>query len=155
MSNSVWPHRRQATRLPRPWDSPGKNTGMGCHFLLQCMKVKSESEVAQSCPTHRCYPVTNAALEPQPLMLRSSLSDSHHHLTCAPWSDSHGCSIPVERWKNAVYPPIFTSSWFSSYFAGYLFASFSIYYLMASGLVLGYLVSSSILRVSLSMWLWC
>ena len=37
--------------LPRPWDSPGKNTGAGCHFLLQCMKVKSESEVAQSCPT--------------------------------------------------------------------------------------------------------
>ena len=42
MSDSVWPH---------PWDSPGKNTGMGCHFLLQCIKVKSESEVAQSCPT--------------------------------------------------------------------------------------------------------
>ena len=38
-------------RLPRPWDSPGKNTGVGCHFLLQCMKVKSESEVAQLCPT--------------------------------------------------------------------------------------------------------
>ena len=36
------------TRLPRPWDSPGKNTGVGCHFLLQCMKVKSESEVNQS-----------------------------------------------------------------------------------------------------------
>ena len=47
----MWPHRRQPTRLPRPWDSPGKNTGAGCHFLLQCMKVKSESEVAQSCPT--------------------------------------------------------------------------------------------------------
>ena len=45
------PHRRQPTRLPRPWDSPGKNTEVGCHFLLQCMKVKSESEVAQSCPT--------------------------------------------------------------------------------------------------------
>ena len=45
------PHRRQPTRLPRPWDSPGKNTGVGCHFLLQCMKVKRESEVAQSCPT--------------------------------------------------------------------------------------------------------
>ena len=45
------PHRWQSTRLPRPWDSPGKNTGVGCHFLLQCMKVKSESEVAQSCPT--------------------------------------------------------------------------------------------------------
>ena len=51
MSDSVWPHRRQPTRLPRPWDSPGKNTGVGCHFLLQWMKVKSESEVAQSCPT--------------------------------------------------------------------------------------------------------
>ena len=51
MSDSVQPHRRQPTRLPRPWDSPGKNTGVGCHFLLQCMKVKSESEVAQSCPT--------------------------------------------------------------------------------------------------------
>ena len=43
--------RRQPTRLPLPWDSPGKNTGVGCHFLLQCMKVKSESEVTQSCPT--------------------------------------------------------------------------------------------------------
>ena len=51
MSDSVQPHRPQPTRLPRPWDSPGKNTGVGCHFLLQCMKVKSEREVAQSCPT--------------------------------------------------------------------------------------------------------
>ena len=51
MSNSVRPHRQQPTRLPHPWDSPGKNTGVGCHFLLQCMKVKSESEVAQLCPT--------------------------------------------------------------------------------------------------------
>ena len=41
----------QPIRLPHPWDSPGKNTGVGCHFLLQCVKVKSESEVAQSCPT--------------------------------------------------------------------------------------------------------
>ena len=47
----MWPHRRQPTRLPRPWDSPGKNTGVGCHFLFQCRKVKSESEVDQSCPT--------------------------------------------------------------------------------------------------------
>ena len=53
VSDSVRPHRRRATRLPRPWDSPGKNTGVGCHFLLQCMKGKSESEVAQSCPTLR------------------------------------------------------------------------------------------------------
>ena len=53
MSDSVRPHRRQPTRLPGPWDSLGKNTGVGCHFLLQCMKVKSESEVTQSCPTLR------------------------------------------------------------------------------------------------------
>ena len=45
------PHRRQPTRLPRPWDPPGKNTGVGCHFLLQCRKVKIESEVAQLCLT--------------------------------------------------------------------------------------------------------
>ena len=51
VSDSVRPHRRQPTRLPRPWDSPGKNTGVGCHFLLQCRKVKSESEVTQLCPT--------------------------------------------------------------------------------------------------------
>ena len=51
MSDSVRPHRWQPTRLRRPCDSPGKNTGMGCHVLLQCMIVKSESEVAQLCPT--------------------------------------------------------------------------------------------------------
>ena len=51
MSDSVRPHGLQPTRLLRPWDSPGKNTGVGCHFLLQYMKVESESEVAQSCLT--------------------------------------------------------------------------------------------------------
>ena len=51
MSDSVRPQRWQLTRLSRPWDSPGKNTGVGCHFLLQCMKVKSESEVTHSCLT--------------------------------------------------------------------------------------------------------
>ena len=51
MSDSLLPETQQPTRLPCPWDSPGKNTGVGCHFLLQCMKVKSESKVAQSCPT--------------------------------------------------------------------------------------------------------
>ena len=51
MSDSVRSHGWQPTRLPCLWDSPGKNTAVGCHFLLQCMKVKSESEVAQSCPT--------------------------------------------------------------------------------------------------------
>ena len=51
MSDSVRPHRQQPIRLRHPWDSPGKNTRVGCHFLLQCMKVKSESEVTESCPT--------------------------------------------------------------------------------------------------------
>ena len=51
MYDPVRPHRRQPTRLPRPWDSPGKNTGVGCHFLFQCMKVKSEREVTPSCLT--------------------------------------------------------------------------------------------------------
>ena len=51
VSDSVLPHRRRPTRLRRPWDSPGNNTGVGCHFLLQSMKVKSENEVTQSCST--------------------------------------------------------------------------------------------------------
>ena len=53
VSNSVQPHGWQPTRLPHPWDYPGNNTGAGCHFLFQCMKVKSESEIAQSFPTLR------------------------------------------------------------------------------------------------------
>jgi len=65
MSDSVRPHTRQPTRLPRPWNSPGKSTGVGCHFLLQSMKVKSESEVAQSCPILRdptdCSPPGSSA----------------------------------------------------------------------------------------------
>ena len=51
MSDSVQPHKQQPTGLPHPWDSPGKNTGVGCDFLLQCMKMKSECEIAQLCPT--------------------------------------------------------------------------------------------------------
>ena len=53
VSDSVRPHWRQPTRLHYPWDSPGKNTGVGCHFLLQCMKMKSEREVTESCLTLR------------------------------------------------------------------------------------------------------
>ena len=64
MSDSVRPHRWQPTRLPHPWDSPGKNTGVGCHFLLQCMKVKSESEVSHLCPT-LATPWTTAYQAPQ------------------------------------------------------------------------------------------
>ena len=66
MSDSVRPQRRQPTRLPCPWDTPGKNTGVGCHFLLQCMKVKSESEVAQSCLT-LVTPWTAAYQAPLPM----------------------------------------------------------------------------------------
>ena len=66
MSDSVRPLRRQPTRLSHPWDSPGKNIGVGCHFLLQCMKVKSESEVSQSYPTlydpMDCSPPGSSAL---------------------------------------------------------------------------------------------
>ena len=51
VSDPQQPHGLQPSRLLCPWDFPGKSTGVGCHFLLQCMKVKSESEVAQSCPT--------------------------------------------------------------------------------------------------------
>ena len=51
MSDCVRPQRRQPTRLLLPWDSPGKNFGVGCHFLFQCMKVKSESEATQLCPS--------------------------------------------------------------------------------------------------------
>ena len=56
------PHRWQPTRLPHPWDSPSKNTGVGCHFLLQCMKVKSESEVAQLCPTLQTLSFVNPSV---------------------------------------------------------------------------------------------
>ena len=56
MSISVWPHRQQPIRLPHPWDSPGKNTGVGCHFLLQCMKVKSDIEIALSNPMEYSLP---------------------------------------------------------------------------------------------------
>ena len=59
MSDSVRPHRWQPTRLRHPQDSPGKNTGVGCHFLVQCMKVKSESEVAQLCLTFS-YPMVGS-----------------------------------------------------------------------------------------------
>ena len=71
VSDSVQPHRQQPTRLPCPWDSPGKNTGVGCHRLLQCMKGKSESEVVQSCPTLRPHGLQPTALliTPKPLTM--------------------------------------------------------------------------------------
>ena len=77
MSDSVRPHRRQPNRLPRPWDSPGKNTGVGCHFLLQCMKVKSESEVAQSCPQPTYQAPPSMGFSRQNTLLE-------HYISCCP-----------------------------------------------------------------------
>ena len=88
MSDSVWPHGLQPTRLLRPLDSPGKNTGVGCHFLLQCMKMKSESEVAQLCPT---------LSDPILFFLYSYLSKLHWHAyekAMAPHSNTLAWKIP-------------------------------------------------------------
>ena len=98
MSNSVRSHRRQPTRLPRPWDSPGKNTGVGFHFLLQCMKVKSENEVAQSCLTLR---------DPMDCSLLGSSVHGIFQARVLEWgaiafSDSY-CSTPYRMFKSPVY----------------------------------------------------
>ena len=84
MSDSLRPHRWQPTRLPHPWDSPGKNTGVGCHFLLQCMKVKSEREVTQSCPTLRSHgPQPTRLLCPWDFPGKSTGVGCHHLLRVA------------------------------------------------------------------------
>ena len=74
--DSVRPQRQQLTRLPSPWNSPGQNTGVGCHFLLQCMKVKTESEVAQSCPTLSDPMDCSLPVQTQIQMEHESLSSS-------------------------------------------------------------------------------
>ena len=114
MSDSVRPHRRQPTRLPCPWDSPGKNTGVGCHFLLQCMKVKSESKVPQSCPTlsdpRDCSPPGS----PVPWILQARVLEwvvisfsnawkwkvkgkslSHARLLATPWTAAHHAPLSM------------------------------------------------------------
>ena len=91
MSNSVQPHRSQPTRLPHPRDSPGKNTGVGCRLLLQCMKVKSESELTQSCPT------------PNDPMDCSPPGSSIHRIFQA----------RVLEWGAIAFSEIIASSWYS------------------------------------------
>ena len=81
------PHRRQPTRLPHPWESPGQNTGVGCHFLFQCMKVKTESEVAQSCPT---------LSDPTPAAFQAPLSMGFSRQEC--WS---GVPLPSPTEQNS------------------------------------------------------
>ena len=87
MSHSVRPHRQQPTRLPLPWDPPSKNTGVGCHFLLQCMKVKSEREVAQSCPTQRPH-----GLQPTRLLCPWDLPGKSTGVGCHFWANSGWCA---------------------------------------------------------------
>ena len=95
------PHRRQPIRLPRPWDSPGKNTGVGYHFLLQCMKVKSESEVAQSCPTQRLH-----GLQPTRLLRPWDFPGKHTGVGCHfllqgifPTQGSNPCLLHLLNWQ--------------------------------------------------------
>ena len=88
VSDSVQPQRRQPTRLPRPWDSPGKNTEVDCHFPLQCMKVRSESEVAQLCQT-----------------------PSDPMDCCLPGSSTHGiCQARVLEWGAIAFSGNYTAA---------------------------------------------
>ena len=107
MSDSVRPHRRQLTRLPHPWDSPGKNTGVGCHFLFQCMKVKSESEVAQLCPTlsdpMNCSPPGSSVhgiFQARVLEWGAIAFSDKTCLTCC--KDPKKCELPVKWCTNPV-----------------------------------------------------
>ena len=121
MSDSVRPHRRQPTRLPRPWDSPGKNTGAGCHFLLQCMKVKSESEVSQLCPT---------------------VSDP---MDCSPPGSSMGVSRQ-EYWSGLPFPsPLLTLGEYKSFWTSnkHTYSLVSIKVSSASGTITKLLIISS------------
>ena len=93
VSDSVWPHRRQPTRIPRPWDSPGKNTGVGCHFLLQCRKVKSESEVAQPCPTPS---------NPMDCSLPGSSIHGIFQARLLEWVDIAFSAMPVYMYTNSI-----------------------------------------------------
>ena len=96
MSNSVRPHRQQPTRLPRPWDSEGKNTGVGCHFLLQCMKVKSESEVAQLCHRHSLVAwAENQGRRVLTCVLQSSLYFPHWCFPTKLWCDTKAIKTSV------------------------------------------------------------
>ena len=104
MSDSVRHHRRQPTRLLSPWDSPGKNTGVGCHFLLQCMKVKSESEVSQLCPT-LCNPM-DCSMKEKKVKVKSLI---HVQLFATPWTVAYQAPPPMgfskqEYWSGLPFP---------------------------------------------------
>ena len=116
MSDSVRPHGRQPTRLPCPWDSPGKNTGVGCHFLLRCMKVKSESEVAQLCPTPSdsmdcSLPGSSVHGIFQARVLEwGAIAFSPVSLSVTPWAVACRAPLPIgfsrqEYWSGLLCPP--------------------------------------------------
>ena len=116
MSDSLRPHRWQPTRLRCPWDSPGKNTGVGCHFLPQCMKVKSESEVAQSV---RLLVTPWTAAHQAPPSMGFSRQENWSGVPL-PSPDS---SYPVLKTEGALYKHSFILSIiksFSSYFSKYI-----------------------------------
>ena len=107
MSDSVRLHRRQPTRLPCPWDSPGKNTGVGCHFLLQCVKVKSESGVTQSCPTPsdpvNCSPPGSSirGIFQARVLEWAAIAFYSPQLKVVDWSE---CSFASFLWKHLIRP---------------------------------------------------
>ena len=109
MSDSVRPHRWQPTRFWHPWDSPGKNTGVGCPFLLGCMKVKSESEVAQLCPTLH---------DPMDCSLPGSSAHGIFQVRVLEWvaiAFSTLCyNIPKTLWKKLTYKLIYSFRWMES-----------------------------------------
>ena len=113
MSKSVRPHRRHPTRLLRPWDSPGKNTGVGCHFLLQCMKVKSEREVAQSCLTlcdsMDCsipgFPVLHCLAENVQTHIHESMMPPNHLILCCPLVLLPSIFPSIRVFSNESAPP--------------------------------------------------
>ena len=105
VSDSVGPHKRQPTRLLHPRDSPGKNTGVGCHFLLQCMKVKSEREIAQSCltlsdpmdcslPDSSCYHTFNSLRTSIGSILKNKSRIKLLFISFTTWSKTHQYFIP-------------------------------------------------------------
>ena len=142
MSDSVRPQRRQPTRLPRPWDSPGKNTGVGCHFLLQCMKVKSESEVAQSCPTLRdpmdCSPPGSSihGIFQARVLEWGAIAFSHWWATC--------CQIAFKRIEQSIHP-----------LAGYEYVHFPFPHHLWESYISGNFMGKKLYQiVLLYIWLW-
>ena len=119
VANSVRPPRRQPTRLPGPWDSPGKNTGVGCHFLLHCMKVKSESEVAQSCLTPS---------DPMDCSLPGSSVHGIFQARVLEWGSSAFSGIYIEPYFNIIWWSSRANRiWFNLNQLYYKYASFLLY----------------------------